>query len=233
MTLKIAILAAGLLLTASAVHAATPEESFRQSFPQVPLNAIRPGPVNGLYEIVSGTRIFYYIPGPEYVIAGAIYTRDGKNLTAERANELLAETLKGLPLAEALKIGQGPHQVIEVTDPDCSYCRQASRYLSQRKDLTRYIFFFPLPIHQDAEAKVRYIFCDPEPAAAYEEVMTGELDAMTFKTCNDPAVESRLKTHQELIDRAGINSTPMFLINGQFVEGADIPRMEKILGGKK
>ena len=233
MSLKIATLMIGLLLAVGTVHAATPEESFRQSFPQIPLNAIQPGPTAGIYEIASGTQIFYYLPEPEYIIAGSIYTRDGRSLTAERTNELLTGALKGLPLAEALKIGEGPHQVIEVTDPDCSYCRQASRYLSQRKDLTRYIFFLPLAIHEDAEAKIRYIFCAPEMAVAYEDAMTGKLDAMTFKTCNDPTAESRLKAHKELLTRAGINSTPMFLIDGQFVDGADIPLMEKILGNKR
>jgi thiol:disulfide interchange protein DsbC len=225
--------AIGVVLTATPLIAATPEESFRKSFPQVQVNSIRPAPVSGLYEIVSGSQILYYVPGPEYIIAGAIHTRDGRNLTQERTTEVLARNLKEAPLAKAIKIGSGPHTVIEITDPDCPYCRQASAYLAKRNDLTRYVFFFPLPIHKDAEAKVRYILCAPERATAYEEAMTGKLDAMKFKPCADAEAEALMKTHKEIVTHIGINSTPFFLIDGQVVNGADIPLMEKILGSKK
>jgi thiol:disulfide interchange protein DsbC len=223
----------GVVLTATPLIAATPEESFRKSFPQVHMDSIRPAAVQGLYEIVTGNQILYYVPGPEYIIAGAIHTRDGRNLTQERTTEILTKSLKEAPLAKALKIGNGPHTVIEITDPDCPYCRQASAYLAKRNDLTRYIFFFPLAIHKDAEAKVRYIFCAPERAAAYEEAMTGKLDAMKFKPCTDAEAETLMKGHKEIVARMGINSTPFFLIDGQVVGGADIPLMEKILSGKK
>ncbi len=222
-----------IVLASAPLIAATPEESLRKSFPQIQVDSLQPSAVPGLYEIVSGGQILYYVPGPEYIIAGAIHTRDGKNLTQERAMEIMAKKLKEIPLAQALKIGDGPHRVIEITDPDCPYCRRASAYLSARKDLTRYVFFLPLPMHKDAEAKVRYIFCAPERGAAYEEAMSGKLDDMKFKPCTDAGAEALLKAHKEIAERAGINSTPFFLIDGQVVNGADIPLMEKILGSKK
>jgi thiol:disulfide interchange protein DsbC len=222
-----------VVLTANPLIAATPEESFRKSYPQVTVDSIRPAAVNGLYEIVSGSRILYYVPGPEYMISGAIHTRDGRNLTQERATEILIRNLKEAPLSKALKIGSGPHTVIEITDPDCPYCRQASAYFSKRNDVTRYVFFFPLAIHKDAEAKIRYIFCAPEQVTAYEEAMTGKLDHMKFKPCADAEAEALLKTHKEIGNRIGVTGTPLFLINGQVVGGADIPLMEKILGGRK
>ena len=77
--------------------------------------------------------------------------------------------------------------MIEITDPDCTYCRQASAYLSARNDVTRYVFFFPLPIHPNAEAKIRHIFCAADRARAYEEAMAGKLDDMKFKPCDDAA----------------------------------------------
>jgi thiol:disulfide interchange protein DsbC len=160
-------------------------------------------------------------------------TRDGKNLTQERSLEILTRNLKEAPLPKALKIGSGPHTVIEITDPDCSYCRQASAYLSGRNDVTRYVFLFPLAMHKDAEAKARYIFCAADQAKAYEEAMTGKLDDMKFKPCQDAAADTLLKTHQEIGARIGVTGTPLFLIDGQVVGGADIPMMEKILGSKK
>src|SRR5574340_1146888 len=54
------------------------------------------------------------------------------------------EVIKGvaLPLDKAIKIGDGGTTVIEITDPDCPFCRRASAYLSAKNDITRYVFFY-------------------------------------------------------------------------------------------
>ena len=146
--------------------------------------------------------------------------------------EIVGQKLKGLPLDKALKIGSGPHMVVEITDPDCTYCRKASAFLSARSDVTRYIFFYPFPMNPKAEPKVRYILCAKDSRAAYEEAMTGKLDDMKFETCQEVAAEEALKVHREITGQLGVSGTPLFLIDGQVVGGADIPLMEKILGAK-
>ncbi len=88
-------------------------------------------------------------------------------------------------------------------------------------------------MHRNAEAKVRQIFCSDNRANAYEEAMAGKLDNMKFTPCKTAAVEELLKAHREIGNRVGVRGTPLFLIDGQVVFGADIPKMEKILSGKK
>ena len=222
-----------IVSTALPVRAASPEESFRKSFPAQRVDSIRPSGVNGLYEVVSENRILYYAPGPEYLIYGPMITREGRNLTDERILEIMERGLKGVPLEKALRIGAGQHQVIEFTDPDCPYCRRASTFLSGRKDVTRHVFFFPLAIHPNATAKVRQILCAEDRGKAYEEAMAGKLDDMKFTPCKSDAVEDLLKTHREIGDRVGVTGTPLFLIDGHVVFGADIPQMERILDSKK
>jgi thiol:disulfide interchange protein DsbC len=230
---KISFICVLLIIVSAPVRAATPEESFRQSFPNLRADSIRPAGINGLYEVVSGNRVLYYAPGPEYLIYGPMITREGRNLTEERTLEILERGLKGVPLEKAVRIGGGPHQIIEITDPDCPYCRTASAFLSARNDVTRHVFFFPLAIHPNAPAKVRQIFCAEDRAKVYEEAMAGKLDDMKFTPCKTAAVEELLKTHREIAERIGVTGTPLFLIDGQVVFGADIPRMEKLLGSKK
>lgn len=53
---------------------------------------------------------------------GALVDKEGLNLTQIRLVE-------ELPLDKAIKIGTGPIKVVEVTDPDCPYCRKASQFL--------------------------------------------------------------------------------------------------------
>jgi thiol:disulfide interchange protein DsbC len=225
-----------VIMNGAPLQAATPEESFRKSFPKYTLDSITPTAVPGVYEIVVSGKIGYYAPGPEYIFTGAIITADGKNLTQERNSELQQKKFKDLPLEKALKIGSGSHTVIEVTDPDCPFCRTASTFFKGRNDVTRYVFFYPLSsIHPDAEAKVRQIFCADDRARAYEEAMAGKLDDMKFTPCKNDEVDNLFKAHKEIGDRVGVAGagTPLFLIDGQVVNGANIPQIEKILGVKK
>ncbi len=49
------------------------------------------------------------------------------------------------------------------------------------------MFFLPLPMHKDAENKVKYIFCANDTSKAYEEAMQGKLDG----TRNTKSVKNR------------------------------------------
>ncbi len=222
------------IMAAAPLQAATPEESFRKSFPDIPLESVNPTASPGLYEIVAGGRIAYYVPGPEYLILGEIVTKENRNLTQERNGEIIALKMKALPLEKALKIGSGPRTVVEITDPDCPFCRKASDYFAARKDVTRYVFLYPLPMHPKAEAKIRYIFCAQDRTKAYEEAMTGKLDEMKFTPCDDAAAAELVNVHKEIGRKIGIEGlgTPLFVIDGQVVQGANMPQIEKILAAK-
>jgi len=76
----------------------------------------------------------------------------------------------------------------------------------------------------NAEAKVHQIFCAKDRAQAYEEAMTGKLDDMKFAPCTNAEADNLLKVHKEIDNRVGIvgTRTPLFLIDGQIVNGANI-----------
>lgn len=212
--------------------AATPEESFRKSFPGITTDSVNPTAVSGLFEVIVGGRIVYYAPGPEYLVYGPMITSKGENLTERKTEELISAKLKAIPLDKAIRIGTGKHQVVEITDIDCPYCRKASTYLDGRKDITRYVFLLPAPSHQNAQAKTIHVFCANDKGKAYEEAMSGKLDDMKFSPCKSAAADDLLKAHQEIGKQAGVTGTPLFLIDGQVVYGADMARIEKILNGK-
>ena len=219
-----------LLAWAGAAVALTPEESFKNDFPNVVYQSIQPSCINGIYELeMKDGRIIYYVPATGNVILGHIMAKDGKDLTHERQAEIMSRKVKDIPLEQGLKIGNGRHTVIEFTDPDCPYCREASKFLSTQTDVTRYIFFMPLESHPDAAPKVRYIFCAKDKAKAYEEAMTGKLDEMKFAVCADEKIDKMMNNQKEIAMKIGINSTPTFFINGTLVRGADVEAMSKLL----
>lgn len=210
----------------------TMEENFKKLFPNIPVESIMPTEIKGVYEVVSQNQIGYFAPEPGYLILGEIIDRNGTNITVKRRNENIASKSKDLPLDKALKIGNGKNIILEFTDPDCPYCRKASSFLSQKTDVTRYVFFLPLPMHKDAENKIKYIFCSNDKAKAYEEAMQGKLDSQKYEICKKPEIDDLVRIHKDASKKMGINSTPFFIVNGKSISGANTPEIDKALQQK-
>jgi thiol:disulfide interchange protein DsbC len=133
---------------------------------------------------------------------------------------------------KAITIGSGPKTVVEFTDPDCPYCRKASKYFEGRSDVTRHIFFYPLPTHPKAKEKIQYVLSQQDKAKAYHMVMSGTLDRRPKLETNSRGI--KLQEEQlEIARKHNIDSTPTFLINGRIIEGFDQKKIEDALGPKK
>ena len=207
-----------------------PEASLKKNFPKLKVDSIQPSAIKGLYEVTSGTQIFYYSPESEILMVGEMVTREGRNLTHERKAEVIGRRIKEIPLDKALKMGNGKNIVIEFSDPDCGYCRKSSEFFSGRSDVTRYVFFFPLS--PESEKKIRHILCAADRSKAYKDAYAGKLDDVKFDACENAAVEEILKDHRKAAAHVGIEGTPFFSVNGRAVPGADLPLIEKLLDAK-
>ena len=123
---------------------------FLVDFPNLSDTQLNSTPISNMYEVVASGRILSYFPDTSHLMFGSLVDKEGTNLTQIRL-------IEELPLDKAVKIGNGPKKVIEITDPDCPYCRKASHFFDGKDELvTRYVFFFPLmEIHPDAAQKSR------------------------------------------------------------------------------
>ncbi len=136
-----------------------------------------------------------------------------------------------IDFSKALVIGSGPKMVIEFTDPDCPFCRKASKYFDARNDVTRYVYFHPLPMHPKAMEKARYILSQHDPAKAYHEVMSGSLDGKKSLGATPKGIKL-LEEQMEIVKNNKVSSTPTFMIYGRVIEGFDLRRIEEALGPK-
>lgn len=149
-------------------------------------------------------------------------------LTVAAASEPADATT--LDFGKSITIGNGPKEVVEFTDPDCPYCRKASKYFDGRSDVTRHVFFYPLPRHPKAKEKVQYILSQMDRATAYREVMSGKMDSV-LKFEGITAKGIKLQEEQvETARRQKVDSTPTFLINGRIIVGFDQKKIEEALG---
>lgn len=137
-----------------------------------------------------------------------------------------------LDIDKSITIGSGPKTVIEFTDPDCPYCRKASKYFEGRNDVTRHVFFYPLPRHPKAKEKAQYILSQIDRASAYLEVMSGKMDTVKKIEGITQKGITLQKEQFETARRQKVDSTPTFLINGRIIVGFDQKKIEEALGSK-
>ena len=208
--------------------AETTEETLKKDFPSFVFDSVKPTTVKGVYAVIyAGKEVVYYVPEAGVLITGEMIAKGGVNMTDEVKSEIMTLQYKEIPLEKGLKIGTGKNTVVEITDPDCPYCRSGSQYFADRTDVTRYVFFWPLS--PDSEQKVRHILCAKDRVKTYEEVMAGKYDEASLTICQDPAVESLIKDSKEMGTRIGMTGTPIYFINGKSVRGANIPVIERLL----
>jgi len=206
------------------------EDVLKARFPRLTFDSVSPSPVKGLYEVVSGNNVFYFDPTSGHVIFGEMWSPKGISVSAAARSKIDDSKYANFKkhLADAVKIGNGPNEVIEISDPDCPFCRKMNAYWSNRSDVTRYVFLLPLTqLHPSAKAHAEYILSSVDPAKALNEVESGKFDNSALPTVKLNA--ERIKTQMAMASSSGINGTPAFYINGFFVNGANIPIIEQHL----
>lgn len=205
--------------------------SLAQFFPRVQAREILPTPIEGMYEIVLPNEdIVYFFPASGHILAGELWSAQNRNLTRESKSRRMSGKIDLFPLDLAVKIGDGPNVVIEVTDPDCPFCRNASEFFDKRDDVTRYVFMLPLDrIHPDAAAKATFILASEDKPAAYHDVFSGMFDTEAPPVLDDKGM---LAKHRKIVAEAGVSGTPQFWINGQHVSGFNPKQFEALLSKK-
>ncbi len=205
-----------------------PESALRKAYPGLPFESISESDITGLYEVISGTNIFYYYPEKDYLFVGEIYAPPGKSITAEKKSALAEARIKDIPLDKAVKIGNGKTVVIEFTDPDCPFCKKAHEFFKNKTDITRYVFLTPMA-HPAAITKVYYILDAGDREKAYHDIFEGKSAVEPAKGYSESS-KKLAQEHLTIAKSAGVTGTPTFVINGKIVVGADFQKIEKLLG---
>jgi thiol:disulfide interchange protein DsbC len=222
-----------LLILGSTAQAASkkgdPREALRKLYPSIKFTTVTKTDIDGLYEVMSEGKIAYFHPKTGYLILGNIVTSQGRNLTQERIGSEMYKFITPQDLKKAIKVGSGKNVVIEVTDPDCPYCRKMHAFWSGRSDVTRFIFLNPLDMHPDAVKKSTFILAAADTEKALFEVYSGQLDGnrqILDKKYDD---KGRLQEQKTILEKLKVDATPSYWVNGTFVPGANMPLIEKLL----
>ena len=173
-----ASLVAAAAVTLFAQGASADEAAIRKNiaerlpgFPKI--DEVSKTPIPGLYEIRTGSDIYYTDEQGDHFIEGQLVdTRTRTNLTEARISRLTAIDFATLPLKDAIvwKQGTGARKLVVFADPNCGYCKKFERDLQQVKDVTVYTFLYPI-LGGDSPDKSRNIWCAKDSTKVWREWM--------------------------------------------------------------
>lgn len=202
-----------------------------------PLDEISKTPIPGLFELRSGTNLFYSDEQGNYLIVAGrdgieghlIDTRQKADLTEERFNKLMAADLPKLPFKDAIarKQGNGSRRLVVFEDPNCHYCKDVEKSLVALKDVTIYTFLIPI-LGPDSVAKSRDIWCARDSAKAWQSwMLDGAAPLRGMGACDFAALDR----NRALAERLRINGTPAIIFDdgSRFAGAADLDRLSKRL----
>ncbi|HKJ84007.1 MAG TPA: DsbC family protein [Mariprofundaceae bacterium] len=185
------------------------EKTIRANIPDLKIDAIRPfKPIPGLYEIRSGSNIFYTDSSGHHLLSGHIFsTRDHRDLTEARLEEINRINWKVLPLKDAIVSGDPNGTPVAIfTDPKCPYCRKLETQLPKLKGVKVYTFLYPLErIHPGSHATAEAIWCAKDRHKALLDVMLKH-GKLPKAQCTTP-IDRNLKLGHQL----GIGGTPTLI----------------------
>lgn len=179
--------------------------------------SVEKSPIPCVYELWISFDHVLYTDG-NHLFVGHILDFSGNDLTQAKMDEKISKEVLSkvdkIDKSKLFKIGSGPVEIIEFTDPECPYCRRAEEMLESAKDkITRYVVFMPLPFHQNAKPLTEYILCN-KTEKAYKDAFAGKVDLSKFKCSPEKKeeVEKIIDENMNIAQEFNIKGTPTFII---------------------
>ena len=131
-----------LFLVANANLASADEAAVKKALakfmPSEQIDRVKPSEINGLYEVVAGSNIFYASEDGKYLIQGQLFDAEAKkNITESKLAGVRKIALEKVG-EQKMIVFKAPMQKFVVTvftDIDCGYCRklhsEIDQYLAQ------------------------------------------------------------------------------------------------------
>lgn len=186
------------------------------------IESVEKAAFGNLYEVVArgpgGIQILYVDSDAGVVLSGQAFdARSGRNLTEERTRKLGAIKWASLPFGDSITIvrGNGRRKLAVFSDPNCPYCKRFEKDLARLDDSTVHIFLYPV-IKPESVVQTKAVWCSPDRAKAWRELMLHEVQPSAKPDCPTPVEKLVALGH-----RLGANSTPTwFTETGERYSGA-------------
>ncbi len=189
-----------------------------QQYPGFEPDSIEPTPLDGVYEVVSGTDVMYISADGRYLLRGSLIDLQGdRNLTQRRRGDLVRDKIAAVGEDSMLVYppvqGEAQYRITVFTDTTCPYCQRLhADLLDLRQEYPleiRYLMFPRGGLESKGARELRSVWCSDDPQAA----LTAAKGDGAFQP-DEAACDAPVKEHYELGREVGVDGTP-FLIMGE------------------
>jgi thiol:disulfide interchange protein DsbC len=194
-----------------------------KQFPQIKkIDSVTQSPIDALYQVNVGRQIVYMSKDGKYLVAGNIIDIANKqNLTQNEMEKSSVIDWNKLPLNLAIKevIGNGARKIAVFSDPDCPYCKMfEQKVVPSLKNVTIYVFLFPLPIHPNAKRDSTNIWCSNDRSATWQSWMRkGTPLPVASAKCDTSGLETIYQIGADVVQ---VQGTPTIIFsNGTLLPG--------------
>ncbi len=190
-------------------------------------DSVRPTPIEGLYEVVYGSDLFYISADGRYVLQGDLVDLQTRsNLSEVKRSEARRHIMDAIDPASAITFRpEKVRYVVNVfTDIDCPYCRkmhsEIDDYLAQGIEI-RYLAYPRTGVNTESYFKAVSVWCAKDRKAAMTFAKSG--GKMERKSCSHPVDQHMTKAGQ-----IGITDTPTLVLPDGSVIAGYVPASQLI-----
>ena len=204
----------------------------QKMIPNIPLEAIQPSPLPGLYQVMIPPQMFYISADGRYVVDGdLIDLQSGVNVSTALRDKMRIASVNAQ--GEASMIIFGPkkpqHTVTVFTDIDCGYCRKLHNEMAKYTQAgirVRYMAYPRAGVGSGSYQKAVSVWCSKDKQEAMNKAKQGQ--TLPAKDCDNPVAQQF-----ELAQRIGLRGTPAIITEkGQVLPGyVPADRLKAMLDG--
>lgn len=226
---SLAALAVALLVAAPA-RAEIPKplaDVLARVSPDAPPTSVQPAAVDGLYEVIFGSTVYYFSADGKHMLGGPLVdVASRRNLSAAALEKVEREQLQPKRLAFLRELrdadaivfpaSQARHRITVFTDIDCGYCRELHRHIDQYNAAGITVRYVAFPRAGEGSAsfkKAENVWCAADRKAAMTTAKAGKDNP--DKVCDNPVAE-QMHSGEGL----GVSGTPAILLDdGRLLPG--------------
>jgi thiol:disulfide interchange protein DsbC len=226
----IVALAALALIAAAPTRAETPQalaDVLARISPDAPPASVQPAAVDGLYEVIFGSTVYYFSADGKHMLGGPLVdVASRRNLSTAALEKVEREQFQPKRLAYLNELrdadaivfpaSQAKYRVTVFTDIDCGYCRELHRHIDQYNAAGITVRYLAFPRAGEGSAsfkKAENVWCAADRKAALTAAKAGKDNPE--KVCENP-VADQFKAGEKL----GVSGTPAILLDdGRLLPG--------------
>ncbi len=210
------------------------QQALSRAMPTVKPDRISPSEIDGLYEVLVDTQIFYITDDGKYIIQGSLYDVEArKDLTEEKIAETRIKAINEIGQDQMIlfKPEESKFTLTVFTDIDCGYCRKLHSEIDQYLDqgiTIQYMFFPRAGKGSESYKKAVSVWCSEDRNAALTDAKKG--NTPESKECDNP-----VDAHMDLGQKLGTRGTPMLVTEKGTILPGYVPadKLAKALGAEK